>query len=105
MDAKVVDHPEANRYEIHIDGTLAGFAVYRRDGAVLSFTHTEVAPEFEGQGVGSTLAREALTASRVPISAYKIRSSSCLSCTATTSRSSFDDSDMSTARASIHPEK
>ena len=64
MDAKVVDHPEAGRYEIRISGTLAGFAEYRRDAGVVSFTHTEVRPEFEGRGVGSTLAREVLTASR-----------------------------------------
>ncbi|WP_277207376.1 GNAT family N-acetyltransferase [Isoptericola croceus] len=42
------------------DGTEAGGAYYRRRDGVVTFTHTKVSPEFEGQGVGSTLARGAL---------------------------------------------
>ncbi|WP_370890773.1 GNAT family N-acetyltransferase [Janibacter sp. GXQ6167] len=49
-----------NRYEAHIDGTLAGFAVYQLTDELIVFTHTEVQPEFEGRGVGSALARFAL---------------------------------------------
>ncbi len=64
MDTKVVDRPEAHRYEIIVDGAPAGFAAYRRDGRVVSFTHTEIRPQFEGQGLGSTLARGVLEASR-----------------------------------------
>lgn len=50
-----------DRFEARLpDGTVAGFAEYvRQDGAVV-FTHTEVDPAFEGQGVGSTLVSGAL---------------------------------------------
>lgn len=42
------------------DGTEAGGAYFRRRDGVVTFTHTEVSPELEGQGVGSALARGAL---------------------------------------------
>jgi uncharacterized protein len=57
----VQDAPERTRYEVTVDGDLAGFAVYedRADG-VRVFTHTEVDDAYEGRGVGSALARGAL---------------------------------------------
>ncbi|MEV4258274.1 GNAT family N-acetyltransferase [Spirillospora sp. NPDC049652] len=62
MTKLVKDDHERNRFEITVDGTLAGFAEYhlRQDGRTVVFTHTEVLPEFEGQGIGSALARGAL---------------------------------------------
>ena len=57
---EVRDHPEASRYEIHVDGELAGQAAYRLDGGAVIFTHTEIDQDREGQGLGSRLAREAL---------------------------------------------
>jgi predicted GNAT family acetyltransferase len=60
MTTEVTDVPARHRYEVTVDGDLAGFAEYReRDGARV-FTHTEVFDAFEGQGVGSALARGAL---------------------------------------------
>jgi predicted GNAT family acetyltransferase len=56
----VRDAPERSRYEVTVDGQLAGHADYRDEGEVRVFVHTEVDDAFEGQGVGSTLAREAL---------------------------------------------
>ncbi len=56
----VTDNPEAGRYEGRIDGALAGFAAYRVVGGRIIFTHTEVDPSFEGQGVGSAIAAGAL---------------------------------------------
>lgn len=64
METTVGDNPSANRFEIRVDGELAGFAEYRRAGAVLSFTHTEIDAAFEGRGLGSTLVRGALEAAR-----------------------------------------
>ena len=64
MDTTVVDNPGADRFEITVDGELAGFAAYERDGSTVSFTHTEIEPRFEGKGLGSTLARGALDATR-----------------------------------------
>src|SRR5450759_2488169 len=56
----VTDNPVAERFEAHIDGRLAGFADYQLTDALIVFTHTEVDPAFEGQGVGSAIARFAL---------------------------------------------
>ncbi|MGY1836375.1 GNAT family N-acetyltransferase [Blastococcus sp. SYSU DS0510] len=60
----VVDNRGAGRFEALVDGTVAGFAEYRRRGSSVAFTHTVVEPAFEGRGVGSALARGALDAVR-----------------------------------------
>ncbi|GIH49064.1 GNAT family N-acetyltransferase [Microbispora rosea] len=63
-DARVVDNPSASRYEIIVDGVVAGFAQYRlRDGSMV-FPHTEVRDEFEGRGLGSRLIGGALDGAR-----------------------------------------
>jgi predicted GNAT family acetyltransferase len=49
-----------DRYEAYVDGKLAGFAEYRLHDGIIEFTHTEVDDDFEGEGVGSSLARGAL---------------------------------------------
>jgi predicted GNAT family acetyltransferase len=65
QETQVRIHPdsEEHRVEALVDGQVAGFSDYRvesdgSDGqAVLTFTHTEVDDAYEGQGVGSRLAR------------------------------------------------
>jgi predicted GNAT family acetyltransferase len=57
---EVLDAPDQFRYEARVDGALAGYAAYRLRAGRIVFTHTEVKPEFEGKGIGSTLARSAL---------------------------------------------
>jgi predicted GNAT family acetyltransferase len=59
-DIRVTDHPKASRYEVTVDGALAGFAAYRIHDDRIVFTHTEVDDAYEGQGVGGALARGAL---------------------------------------------
>jgi predicted GNAT family acetyltransferase len=59
----VVDNVDKQQFELEVDGRTA-FAAYQRDGNVIVFTHTEVPPELQGRGVGSTLARGALDAAR-----------------------------------------
>jgi len=62
MDFAVADNAEQHRFEIRVDGELAGSAYYRLHGAEeIVFTHTEVDKAFEGKGVGSKLANGALT--------------------------------------------
>jgi len=52
---------EGERFDARTeDGTVAGFAAYVREPGKVIFTHTEVDPAFEGQGVGSALAAGAL---------------------------------------------
>lgn len=60
MATDVRDAPDRSRYEVTIDGELAGFADYRDVDGARVFTHTEVFDAFEGEGVGSALARGAL---------------------------------------------
>jgi uncharacterized protein len=60
MENQVVDNPDQHRYEIRVDGALAGFAQYSRRSGVVTFIHTEIDPAYEGQGLGSVLARSAL---------------------------------------------
>lgn len=52
--------PERSRYEVLVDGAVAGFAMYRDEPGRTVFTHTIVKPEYEGRGLGSRLASFAL---------------------------------------------
>jgi len=60
MATDVQDATDRSRYEVTVDGELAGFAEYRDLDGARVFTHTEVFDAFEGHGVGSALARAAL---------------------------------------------
>ena len=60
MSVRVADAPERGRYEAHLDGDVVGYAAYERRGSLIVFTHTEVDPDRQGEGVAGTLAREAL---------------------------------------------
>jgi uncharacterized protein len=64
MEPSVVDNPESSRFEILVDGEVAGVAEYHRSGSTVAFTHTAIEPRFEGRGLGSVLARGALDATR-----------------------------------------
>jgi predicted GNAT family acetyltransferase len=62
LDAEpvVVHVPEAQRYELRLDGRLVGLLAYRpRDGVVV-MTHTEVDPSCSGRGWGTRLVLAAL---------------------------------------------
>lgn len=62
--AQVVDAPEEQRFEAHLDGALAGFVTYHRRPGRLSLIHTEVDPAFEGRGVGGALITAAVAHAR-----------------------------------------
>lgn len=64
MRLRVEDDPEHGRYVVYADGRRAGHLSYRREGGVVALDHTEVDEDFEGQGVGSALARRALDDAR-----------------------------------------
>ena len=59
-EPRVTDNPQARRFEAHVDDRLAGFAEDQLTDELVVFTHTEVEPAFEGQGIGSAIARFAL---------------------------------------------
>lgn len=57
---RYVRDEEAHRYELLLDGELAGYAEYRTRPGRIVFTHTVVHPGHEGQGLGSALAKHVL---------------------------------------------
>lgn len=64
MAIDVTDNAARERYDAHQDGMLAGFAEYRSKGSLIAFIHTEVDPQFEGQGIGTALITAALDDAR-----------------------------------------
>jgi uncharacterized protein len=51
----VTKNSEEGRYEIYVDGTLAGFLTYTLIGNSLALNHTEVFPQFGGKGIAQEL--------------------------------------------------
>ncbi len=58
--AEVKDNPEQSQYEIYVDGQRVGLLTYRIKGDTVTTPHTEIDPEYEGQGLGQQLVKEAL---------------------------------------------
>ncbi|WP_332662026.1 GNAT family N-acetyltransferase [Aeromicrobium sp.] len=65
MTHQVTHNVDENRYEIHVDGILAGFTQAFEKGDVVTFPHTKVFEQFEGQGLASELVAGALDDIRV----------------------------------------
>ena len=60
-DYEVQDNADSHRFELLVDGEVAGLAMYRRRGEdIIVVTHSEVKPAFRGQGIGNELARRTL---------------------------------------------
>lgn len=59
-DPVVTDRAEEHRYEISVDGKLAGFIDYHDNGQRRALNHTEIDSAYEGKGLASTIARAAL---------------------------------------------
>jgi uncharacterized protein len=59
-DVQISHNADGARYEARVGPKMAGFAEYKLAKDLIVFTHTEVDPAFESQGVGSALARAAL---------------------------------------------
>lgn len=55
---------EGERFELWVDGDLAGYIDYTVEGDVASFNHTIVAKEFGGRGIGGRLVQQTLDAVR-----------------------------------------
>ena len=60
MSISILKSEVLNRFEIYFDGELAGFADFRIENQMISYTHTEINPKFGGKGLGSQLIKEAL---------------------------------------------
>ena len=64
QDVEVSRDPEQNRYELHVDGRLAGRAEYLLSNGLITFTHTEVDPTHRGKGLAGKLVGHALRETR-----------------------------------------
>ena len=64
MSVTVADNPMENRYEAWLDGEVVGISQYELTADAIVFLHTVVGEEYEGQGVGSAIARYALDDAR-----------------------------------------
>lgn len=60
MAIEVTNKPAESRFEVSVDGQLAGFAAYRTRPGIIAFVHTEIDPEFEGRGLAGQLVSAAL---------------------------------------------
>ena len=63
-DVRVRRDPAAGRFEIVVDGVVAGFADYSDADGVRTFPHTVVDPEFGGRGLAGRMIGEALEVTR-----------------------------------------
>jgi predicted GNAT family acetyltransferase len=57
---EVVDNRAANRFELSVDGRLAGYLAYELADGTMTFTEIETEPDLAGRGLGLTLVRGAL---------------------------------------------
>ncbi len=62
MTTTITDHPDASRFEITVDGALAGWVDYREHEGEYALPHTRVLDQFGGRGIGSELVVGALRA-------------------------------------------
>lgn len=60
----VLDNPTEARFEVRVDGVVAGFAEYQRSPSTLVLTHTEVDDAYEGMGLAGQLAATAFASAR-----------------------------------------
>jgi len=60
-DPIVTRNDDASRYEITVDGVLAGFSEFDPRPGAIRFVHTEIDPAFQGRGLAGILAKAALT--------------------------------------------
>lgn len=61
---EVRDAPERERYEVTLDGDLAGHLDYMLREGLIALVHTEVEERYEGHGLGSRLIGFALDDAR-----------------------------------------
>lgn len=59
-NTSVVHAPDRERYELVVDGALAGFTEYRDREGQRVFFHTEIDDVYAGRGLSSVLVSEAL---------------------------------------------
>jgi predicted GNAT family acetyltransferase len=64
MAITVADNRDQNRYEIRLDGELAGYSKYLARPGLIAFVHTEIKDGFKHRGLGARLVSDALNDAR-----------------------------------------
>jgi predicted GNAT family acetyltransferase len=64
MNTEIALVADRSRYVLTVDGSPVGKALYQDDGATRTFVHTEVDPEYGGQGLGTQLVAFAVADAR-----------------------------------------
>jgi hypothetical protein len=59
-DIALADNAAAHRFELRMAGAVVAYSEYNLLKDAVMFTHTEVLPAHEGEGLGSSLAKFAL---------------------------------------------
>jgi predicted GNAT family acetyltransferase len=54
------DNLERSRYELFVEGELAGYLAYRRSKGLILITSTQVLPAYRGRGLASQLVQAAM---------------------------------------------
>lgn len=60
MDIEVLENPARHRFEILVDGQVAGYSEYRSQDGHLALVHTVIANHQRGKGLAGTLIRQTL---------------------------------------------
>ncbi|WP_280486027.1 GNAT family N-acetyltransferase, partial [Nocardia cyriacigeorgica] len=66
MSTEVRNNTALERFEIYVDGAIAGYAEYQDTNAERAFVHTEIYSQYEGQGYGRVLVETALNQTPPP---------------------------------------
>ena len=61
---ETVDHPDRRRYELTVDGQLAGSISYAIHEGRITLIHTEIEAAYSGQHLGQRLVRDVLDDAR-----------------------------------------
>jgi predicted GNAT family acetyltransferase len=64
MATEVRNNTQRDRFEISVDGTLAGWTEYQDTAAERAFVHTEIQSAYAGHGYATILVESALQSSR-----------------------------------------
>jgi hypothetical protein len=60
MVSDVIQNQELDRFELILDGELAGYTAYQLTDRTITFTHTEILSQQREHGLGGRLVRDAL---------------------------------------------
>lgn len=64
MAIRITDNPERQRFEVRDGRRVIGWSNYHETAEFIAFTHTEVDPAHEGQGIGGALVKATLDHAR-----------------------------------------